>query len=154
MRRVGGAWRRFASRSDAAVAFKGALSRSDITKLINGDTTPNATIKAKRLQFEARNVDDDGSVTEVLNVSQPPGRPPKGKRWDTATGAWVQTQGPKPRAKLADVRPGAVVDAAAGAFGEDFARGRSKVKFRGTVVMLCVPQDISGVYVRTWIFRV
>ena len=67
-------------------------------------------------------------------MSQPPGRPPKGKRWDTATGAWVQTQGPKPRAKLADVRPGAVVDAAAEAFGEDFARGRSKVKFRGTVV--------------------
>ena len=97
VRRVGGEWRRFASRSEAAVAFKGALSRSDITKLINGDTTPNATIKAKRLQFEARNVDDDGTTTEALNVSQPPGRPPKGKRWDTATGAWVQTQGPKPR---------------------------------------------------------
>ena len=62
------------------------------------------------------------------------GRPPKGKRWDTATGAWVQTQGPKPRAAPGGVREGVVVDAAAEAFGEAFARGRAKVNFRGTVV--------------------
>ena len=65
---------------------------------------------------------------------EPPLAADEGKRWDTATGAWVQTQGPKPRAAPGGVREGAVVDAAAEAFGEDFARGRSKVKFRGTVV--------------------
>ena len=116
------------------------VSATSTSNVVQARRVGSAACRRTRRLFarHRRCADVDGSSLRTTRVAG----------WSRQTEARSREQAPPPQGQalghfdrfilvkmqLEPTSAAAVVDAAAEAFGEDFARGRSKVKFRGTVV--------------------